>query len=108
MKKIIFTLFVAWFVSACGSMPQLTPDAKLVQTVEVDPQDCNYVGEMATYTPMFKYSVDVFDIKTRIEQTCDIQVKNSAASVGGNTVVRVLHGEQADLMFDAYTFYQCG
>ena len=108
MKKLISILFITGMISACGSMPQLTPDAKLVQTVDADPQDCKYVGEMATYTPMFSYSVDVFDMRTKIKEARDIQVKNSAAIVGGNTVVRILHGEQADLMFDAYTFYRCG
>lgn len=108
MKKIFSILFTVLFVSACGSMPQLTPQAKLVRAIDLDPQGCNYVGEMATYTPMFSYSVDVFDMKTKIKEARDIQVKNSAASVGGNTVVKILHGGQADLMFDAYAFYQCG
>jgi len=108
--KIINIFLALLFLTNCAANykpPSVTPAGSKVLITEKQPRKCRYIGELTGYHMRFEWSVDVYNMREKMEIAFNNTIKNKVAEMNGNTAVQLLKNHDAGMYTFVYAVQRC-
>lgn len=108
--KILYYIFLFLLLSSCAANykpPAVTSAGSKVKITEKQPRGCRYLDELIGYHMRFEWSVDVYNMREKMEIAFNNTIRNKVAEMNGNTAVQLLKNHDAGMFTFVYAVQRC-